>query len=521
MRKICLLLLVLVMFSGMAQAEAWDPIKDLEQQIELGDADAMGSLGLMYVRGEQVPQDVPKGLELMLAGVENGSYRTAGRLGMLYYRGVGVERDYAKAYAYLAQGAEDWGPARNMLEWLFYDGRPVTVFDEVKAAAEKGDVEAQYMLGEMYQNPLETEPDQGESIKWFTKAAEKGHVQAQLMLSMCYQGFLFSGEEKAKYVDPAKAVYWLEQAAARGDLDAICSLAGIYSRDDMGIEPDFERAREYYLRAAREGRLNEYSALAYYYYEGKLTEQDYTEALRLYLLAAEGGNSWDMRRVAKMYAEGLGTAPDAAVSRQWLVKAAYASLPEARRLLGEIHFKGEDVRFYEWESARWRELALDEPGLGAIHMLANYYEQQTPMKKDPDEALRWYKLAARSGDVPSALDLGYMYGDRAGYYGIEQNYAEAAKWFAVAADAGEAYAQHRLGLMYVKGQGVPRDLVEAYVWLAKACDGNRYDYLENNVTRYVLYKVLPQDMTKTELERAQSILKAEGVKPKNIGRLFN
>ena len=32
-------------------------------------------------------------------------------------------------------------------------------------------------------------------------------------------------------------------------------------------------------------------------------------------------------------------------------------------------------------------------------------------------------------------------------------------------DQGNAYAQHNLGVAYRDGQGVPKDLVEAYAWL--------------------------------------------------------
>lgn len=512
MRKICLLFLIMFLVTGWAQAEEFDPVKELEAQIAQGDADAMGSLGLMYIRGEEIPQDVPKGLELLHAGVENGSHRAAGRLGMLYYRGQYVKRDYAKAYEYLARGAEGWGIARNVMSWLYYDGQPVMVFAEVKAAAEAGDTEAQYDLGQLYQSPLEGEVNLDEAVKWYTKAAEKGYLKAQLALSFIHQGMWSSDDPEDKYTDPEKQIYWLEKAAAQGNVDAMWTLAGVYSRDNRGIKPDFARAREWYLKAAQNGNTWAYEQLAYFYYKGELTQQDYAEALRLYLLAAEGGNSSAMGTVADMYAEGLGTEPDAAEARRWRLKEAYAMVPFAQDQLGDIYYKGdENVKFNEKQAKSWREMALDEPGLGAVHMLANYYEQKVPVKKDMDEALRWYKLAAQNGHLNTALQLGRMYGMEADYYGLKRDDAEAAKWYALGAEKGDMYAQYALALMYIRGEGVPRDLVQAYVLMAKAYVNDTYDSLEANVMKYVLRKALPAEMSPAEISRAQKLLEAEGI----------
>jgi TPR repeat protein len=43
-------------------------------------------------------------------------------------------------------------------------------------------------------------------------------------------------------------------------------------------------------------------------------------------------------------------------------------------------------------------------------------------------------------------------------------FAEAARLFRLAADAGDPTAQDSLGVMYVNGEGVPQDYVEAYTW---------------------------------------------------------
>lgn len=49
-----------------------------------------------------------------------------------------------------------------------------------------------------------------------------------------------------------------------------------------------------------------------------------------------------------------------------------------------------------------------------------------------------------------------------------QNYSGAARWFRRAADQGHANAQAVLGSLYAVGLGVPKDFVNAYVWVSLA-----------------------------------------------------
>jgi TPR repeat protein len=50
------------------------------------------------------------------------------------------------------------------------------------AMAEKGDVRAQYYLGEMHEQGLGTRQDLGEAFKWYEKAAQKGDAWAKRKL---------------------------------------------------------------------------------------------------------------------------------------------------------------------------------------------------------------------------------------------------------------------------------------------------------------------------------------------------
>jgi hypothetical protein len=55
--------------------------------------------------------------------------------------------------------------------------------EELQAKAEKGDAEAQFYLGVMYENGNGVLKDYTEAVKWYRKAADQGAAAAQHMKS--------------------------------------------------------------------------------------------------------------------------------------------------------------------------------------------------------------------------------------------------------------------------------------------------------------------------------------------------
>lgn len=85
---------------------------------------------------------------------------------------------------------------RDLRRWLFIsllittvpvkaagiDDADERLFRVQLAMAEKGDVRAQYYLGEMHEQGLGTRQNLGEAFKWYEKAAEKGDAWAKRKL---------------------------------------------------------------------------------------------------------------------------------------------------------------------------------------------------------------------------------------------------------------------------------------------------------------------------------------------------
>ena len=119
-------------------------------------------------------------------------------------------------------------------------------FDELKALAEGGDVEAQFRLGKVYEfgnKNVNVEKDISKAIEWYEKAAENGYAQAQYYLASSYEHNRLGG---FRY---ERAMMWYEKAAQQGFTDAQFRLA-FYLEHGKIIEKDLTAAIGWYEKAA-------------------------------------------------------------------------------------------------------------------------------------------------------------------------------------------------------------------------------------------------------------------------------
>jgi hypothetical protein len=82
------------------------------------------------------------------------------------------------------------------------------------------------------------------------------------------------------------------------------------------------------------------------------------------------------------------------------------------------------------------------------------------------DGLRHIQRAADAGSSEGAHRLALVYAQ--GLAGTPRDEARALQLFQKAASAGHTRAQINLGILYMRGLGVPRDLINARAWLEKA-----------------------------------------------------
>ncbi len=105
---------------------------------------------------------------------------------------IAGQTDYLSGMAAFAR--DDYQAA--LLEW-----RPL---------AEKGQAEAQFNLGALYDQGLGVQQDYTQAAVWYQRAAAQGHIQAQYNLAVLYASGLGVAQNYPE------AMRWYRQAAIRG-----------------------------------------------------------------------------------------------------------------------------------------------------------------------------------------------------------------------------------------------------------------------------------------------------------------
>lgn len=172
------------------------------------------------------------------------------------------------------------------------------------------------------------------------------------------------------------------------------------------------------------------------YYWGKGVGQDYSKALDLYVKAAELGDNEAQYIAGGMFYKGYGTPRNLPKAFSFLYGAALegSSTPDSQKVIGQFFLTG-------------------------ITVPKNYHE-----------AMKWYKMAAESGDREAQSELAFLYFTGRGG---ERNLKEAFEWYEKSARQGLAVAQYSLGIMFYTGSGIESaDIEKAYGWLSLAASQN-------------------------------------------------
>ena len=174
--------------------------------------------------------------------------------------------------------------------------------EELEKLAEKGNVEAQYDLGEYY---ADVEKNIPEACRWYEKAAMQDHVESQFSLGYFYQfgdaGFpADKGKARQWYVKAAdkghtrsqrrlgdlcrtedkfsEAAKWYNKAIVQKDKIAMYQLAMLHELSKVHFpESDINKAVELYKELSADSKINHKGAmvrLAHLYFDGQKIPRD-------------------------------------------------------------------------------------------------------------------------------------------------------------------------------------------------------------------------------------------------------
>ncbi len=151
---------------------------------------------------------------------ERGDVDAQAAMGVMYLIGRGVEQDLEEAVAWLRRAAEQDNPdAQHNLgvayDTGFYGMLPSDAVEAMawyRLAANQGHAGSQYNLGVAYAEGNGVPQHDVQAIKWWRKAAERGYARAQYNLGVRYS----RGEGVAR--DDVQAVEWWDKAAQSPDI---------------------------------------------------------------------------------------------------------------------------------------------------------------------------------------------------------------------------------------------------------------------------------------------------------------
>ena len=81
------------------------------------------------------------------------------------------------------------------------------------------------------------------------------------------------------------------------------------------------------------------------------------------------------------------------------------------------------------------------------------------------------RKAAERGDTNAQIQLGLAYENGTG---VKRNYQEAVKWYRKAAEQDDVTAQRLLGICFYKGRGVKKNYQRAAEWLRKSLNHDSF-----------------------------------------------
>ena len=419
------------------------------------------------IKGDGVPKDEVKGMELLTQAAEEGLAKAQCDLGEMYRDGKGVSQDYAEALRWFRKAAEQGDAfAQKHLGRMYFDGQGVVSRDYAEAlkwyrkSAEQGNAQGQNNLGVMYRQGLAVIKDASEALRWFRKAAEQGEPTAQLNIADMYK----LGEGVPQ--DNAEAIKWFHKSAAQGNSWAQWQL-GIMHNAGMGVTEDPVEAVAWFRKAAEQGNALGQLCLGHMYSNGRGVAKDDAEAASWYRKAAEQGNTLAQNNLGRLYQQGSGVAKDDAEAVSWYRKAAVQGNADAQCNLGVMYASGAGVAKDEAEAVSWYRKAAEQGNAVAQCNLGVMYASGTGVAKDDTEAVAWLRKAAEQGNAAAQSDLALALSRGEG---VAKNPKEAVAWWRKAADQGDATAQSNLALALSSGEGAAKNPKEAVAWWRKAAE---------------------------------------------------
>ncbi|XP_052698838.1 protein sel-1 homolog 1-like isoform X3 [Crassostrea angulata] len=485
--------------------------KDQHQAMEyfqmaakLNHTQALEHVAFAYILGDYLPQDTEKAKLMFQDLAARGSPKGQLGLAFLYSTGIGVNSSQAKSLVYFTFASLGGDPLAQMsLGYRYWSGIGVerkcetaltyyrkvatTVADAVTMSggpivqrirlqeeaenqvtgqsmmmdddllqyyhflADKGDVQAQVVLGQLYfQGGRGVGINHERALHYFLMAAESGNANA-----FAFLGKMYSEGSPAVKQSNETAFSYFKKAADKGNPVGQTGLGMLYMYG-KGVDKDYTKAIKYFSLAADQGWVDGQLQLALMYYGGRGTRRDYKLAVKYFNLASQGGHVLAFYNLAQMHATGTGVLRNCHTAVELFKNVAERGrwaemMPEAYNMYKEGHLDQALMKY-----VFLAELGYEVAQSNVAYMLDQGEVGMFENTEVLERALLQWSRAASQGSTVARVKMGdyHYYG-----YGTKIDYETAASHYRLASEQQHsAQAMFNLGYMHEQGLGLKQDV---------------------------------------------------------------
>lgn len=298
--------------------------------------------------------------------------------------------------------------------------------------------------------------DHALAVLCFKAGAMQGHALSQAALGLSY-----NVSDSLTY-QPQQAIYWLEQASAQNEPQAMTALATIYMQNDTKEAANVERALQLWQAAADLGNTQALCALGNCYLQGLGVEADPQKAIELFSKAQGEGAMC----LGEMYLKGKEVDQNYELAKQYYEQALKENMHAACRYLGHLYENGLGVKQDRKKAASLYQQGYEHDDANSGMALADlYFEGIEPGKPDYTKAREIYNnfIFTKNPEILSRLGWMLMFGK-----GGEEKPQVGLKLIAMAADLDHPFALYNLGLSLCRGKIIPQNIEKGVVILTRA-----------------------------------------------------
>jgi TPR repeat protein len=326
----------------------------------------------------------------------------------------------------------------------------------IKAAADKGDPEAQWLYSVELRTGKRIPIHKKEAFIYREKASNTGHARAQLGLS----SMLKTGDgcmpdpERAKSLEET-GMKALEAAARSGDVPSMVRLGEELVGKSQASPDEIKRGLDLLKAAAEKGNAYAKQQLARSNLQNRMKNSDFDGAIADLTVAFEAG---DVNAADFISAIFEAEKKDADSAQKWLEKGWEKGCVLCGRRLAQRYSAKKD----EKAANDWGRKAAEKGDPSVQYVLGlRYLDGLSELEKDEKLGVYWITRAAEQEYAPAKLSLAQLYSEGKLLPKDEKKSFDLTRF---AAMAGHKPAMFELGFKLGQGIGADEDNVLAYAW---------------------------------------------------------